>query len=171
MTDQPRAPKGQPTGGQFSAAARDEPSIELAAGTYRPVDPAVAHQLDARTLLGLLDRPDQRHLHDIRLELARRISAGPRRGQRYATWQDAWNDLAQVDSRGHGQIRLTNVPCPGCNGRGFDARHVARNLARTGNPAVCGQCTGRRRTNITLPARRAEPSPEKLKIDPVTRRY
>lgn len=157
MTDQPRAPKGQPAGGQFTTTGRDEPAVELAAAPA-PVrlDPAAAHHIDARTLLGLMGRPDQRHLSDLRLLLARQIQAGTGRGRPYTRWQDAWNDLAAVDSRGHGQIRLNNVACPACNGRGFNTRHVARNLSRTGNPSICGECMGRRRANVNMQVRRAD---------------
>lgn len=120
------------------------------------LDPAVAHHIDTRTLLGLMHHPAQRHLHDIRQLLARQIQAGAGRGRPYSRWQDAWNDLTGADGRGNGQLRLANVPCPACSGRGVDTRHVARNLSRTGNPAICGECMGRRRANVTVQVRRAD---------------
>lgn len=158
MSDQPRTPKGQPTGGQFAATERPEPAVQLDSPAPRPgrLDPAVAHHVDTHTLLRLLHGADQRHLHDIRLQLARHIQAGNGRGRPYPTWQDAWNDLTGADTRSHGQLRLTNVPCPVCNGRGFDTRHAARNLARTGHAAICGECMGRRRANLTVTAYRAD---------------
>ena len=149
---QARRPVGVSDGGQFATQPKAEPELGL---TPDRLTAEVAHRVEASQLLQLLPGASQRHLPDVRRELARTIQAGPGRGRRYTTWQDAWNELAEVDHRGHGLVRLASVACPGCNGRGFDTRHPGRNLARTGHPAICGQCSGRRRTSVSLPARRA----------------
>lgn len=142
--------------GRFGTTARTEPvavNLEPTAASPRPLDPAVAHHIDARTLLGLLPYVDQRHLSSIRIELARHIQAGGTRRERLTTWQGAWNDMTGATDRRDGQLRLRNVACSQCHGKGFDVRHPGRNLARTGSPSICGECRGSRRSDVTVRAR------------------
>src|SRR5665647_3045370 len=151
MSDTARQPAGTPAGGQFTATAQNEPAVEL--GTPRRLDPAVAHMIDGRTLAHLMPGGDQLYFPDVRRELAQHIAASAPRA-RFGTWQDAWNDMT---ANGQRPIRLPSATCPQCRGKGFSTRNVARNLTRTGHPAMCGECMGRRRTSVTLQARAAGP--------------
>lgn len=109
---------------------------------FRPQD---AHTISSAALLALAGPDGRDHLHEIRLELARRLNV-----RTYSTWQAAWNDLTCATPAAGGSLRLVAVRCPDCHGRGFDARHPGRNLARTGNAMMCGRCNGLRRTDLTL---------------------
>jgi hypothetical protein len=154
MIETPREPQGQPSGGRFAETPRTEPDVAL--GTVpRRLDPAVAHHLDHATLRRVLPNANQAHLADSRQELARHIAGRSHRP--FATWQDAFNDLTGATPGRDGSLRLSNVACTGCRGKGFDVRHPGRNLARTGNASICGECIGRRRTNVNVRARYAPP--------------
>lgn len=131
------------------------------------LNPQIAYQIDARTLLGSLVNADQSDLREIRSEFARYLST---RAAREATgWQDAWNRFTgSTSERMGGQIRYTPLRCKDCHGKGFDTRHVARNFARTGSPHVCGTCRGTRRgTPETLRARYIPvPATDETAIEP-----
>ena len=157
MVDRAREPDGQPGGGRFAETARPEATgVHLDRPAPR-LDPAVAHHIDGRTMLGLLPHVSQQHLSTIRLELARHIQTRYGRAS-FATWQDAWNDMTGATPVRDGTLRLRNVTCSQCHGKGFDVRHPGTNLARTGNASICGECRGRRRTTVTVRVRFAHPA-------------
>lgn len=119
------------------------------------LDPQVAHRIPASELIALVTSGrGQEYLSDLRVLLARQIQAGHVR-RPCATWQDAWNDLTGAAAHRPGRLTLHGVRCPTCHGRGFDTRHISRNLARTGNPTVCGECRGSRRATVNLSTRYA----------------
>lgn len=99
----------------------------------RRLDPAVAHHLDARAILALTPHLNQDDMREIRQMLARRIQSGSRRGARFTTWQEAWNDLTGADERHGGFLSYTPTRCKRCHGRKFDTR--------TGS--ICPDCMGR----------------------------
>lgn len=111
------------------------------------VDPRTAHMIDGRTLLGLLPHVDQSDLQTLRQEFARALS-NPRM-RSVPTWQEAWNVWSGATPGRPGQIAYTPLRCKSCHGRGFNPRTISRNLARTGQPTVCGDCRGMRRGQRT----------------------
>lgn len=151
---QARRPTGTPAGGQYSTTPRTEAPTTLAGDSGR-VDPSVAHRIPATELRRLLPGADPVHLPAVRSELARHLTTNGARGRPFTSWQEAWDDLTGAAHPRGPALRLRNVSCPGCGGRGFTTRHPSRNLARTGHPNVCGQCAGRRRTDVTLVAHSA----------------
>ena len=185
MSNENRQPPGAPVGGQFAAATRTEPAVKLGppdtwdiTGTPeqiaqhliegevavshanlpnvtppRRLDPAIAHVIDGRTLGNLMPGADQLYFPNVRRELARHITGGASRSP-FSTWQTAWNDMTDSGRRG---VRLASATCPKCRGKGFSATDAARNLIRTGSPAMCGECMGRRRTAVTIRTLAAAP--------------
>ncbi|MGV8847825.1 hypothetical protein [Tessaracoccus sp.] len=99
----------------------------------RALDPAVAHHIDARTIMSLTSYLDSADLPEIRMLLARRIQIGSRRGARFTTWQEAWNDLTGATENRGGILSYTPPRCKTCHGRRF--------VTRTGS--VCHACMGR----------------------------
>ncbi len=152
--NQARRPTGIPAGGQFSTTPRTEVPTGLGA---RPghADPSLAHHIPADELRALLPEAVPSHLPAARIELARHITARGDRGRPFTSWREAWDDLTGAAHPGGGALTLRSVTCPACRGRGVTTRNLSRNLARTGHPNVCGQCDGRRRTDVTLVARSA----------------
>lgn len=132
------------------------------------VDPRTAHLIDARVLFSLLPNVNQADLWTIRQAFARYLST--RRAQRAETWQEAWNQWSGATSGRLGNIEYRTPRCRECKGRGFETRRMARNLARTGSPVVCGECHGSRRGSLVRqPARHAtlpENTPDATRADP-----
>lgn len=104
------------------------------------LDPRIAHHIDGRHLLALLPRVPQVELHEVRTEFARFLSTPA--GRAHATWQEAWNAFTGATPTRPGVITYTPNRCRECAGRRYSHRNVSRNLARTGNPSVCGECRG-----------------------------
>lgn len=104
------------------------------------IDARTAHLIDARHLVMLVPHLGQQHFNQVREELAHHIQVS--RSRDFDTWQEAWNDWTGARPERPGHIRFRTRRCPACNGRRIDHRHAARNLARTGNPMICGECRG-----------------------------
>jgi hypothetical protein len=111
-------------------------------------------RIPGRILLGLLPGVDQHDLADVRRTFAAHIaSQRPTTG----TW-------TRATPHRPGQITYTPARCPECHGRGFSHRRPDINLARTGNPMVCGECRGNRSARPTRQvARYANPATEEAR--------
>lgn len=124
-----------------------------------PLTARVIHYLDARHLLTLLPYLDQSDLHEIRNEFARFVDGAARRSP-FTSWQEAWNAWTGAHPDRPGQIEYTPARCHTCGGKGWNTRTVSRNLARTGHPAICGDCRGSRRGQRTRQVARYARLPE-----------
>lgn len=128
-----------------------------------PVDPRLAYHLPGARILTLVRTSDgSTYLDEIRRALAGYLST--REGRTAESWQDAWNRLTGATPGHTGTLRLTTARCTTCRGRRVTHRHAARNLARTGNPHVCGDCigTGRGRTLVLTTSYAAPPTTETI---------
>lgn len=124
-----------------------------------------APALTGRSIL-LMPREPYRHLlgggpqacNDLVADLAAWVETRLRRGHRFCTWQEAYNDY--LDAHAHaGRLTWTPAQCTECHGRRVNTRRPGRNLAATGHPAVCGACRGTGRGTPTAVTAQRAPAP------------
>lgn len=123
--------------------------------THPSTDPWQVIRANPSLLGDLLDRAGHDYLHDVQRAVALHA-----RSQRrpVVTWQEALNDLTGATAQRAGVLRLSNVRCPACHGKGWSTRNVVQNLTRTGNQMICGECRGSRSASVTVQVRYAAPS-------------